>query len=358
MRFTIGFGVDLVVAEQAEYFLKKNNRVSIFVKVLDDYYSDRFEKYLSEKMLSIQLADSLDNLMHDLNNMQPDVIFFHTPPFYSLIPELKGSAVKVFYDYGEPPPENFPDKEERIIIRDNKKQYAEDADIRFSISKFIQKDSGIKGSNVNWLGNDHFIKKSYDLKQLQRSFRKENKLHDKFVILNVSRYYYSDRHYKGIDKYIEVRDSFFSMYPLLKEQVVFVIAGASGERDRDWASSFGLLPFSNLSEEELVKIYLDADIYLSTSMWEGYNLGIAQALSFGLPVIASDKGAHSEFGIDVGNDPEFLAEKIYNVYMKIKTQRIDPVERLADQTLFSWEDSVKELEDIVDQLVEKRIKIY
>jgi len=47
---------------------------------------------------------------------------------------------------------------------------------------------------------------------------------------------------------------------------------------------------------------------MNFSKWEGYNLGIGQALALGLEVIASDIPAHRRFPISVSNDLQKRAE--------------------------------------------------
>ena len=47
--------------------------------------------------------------------------------------------------------------------------------------------------------------------------------------------------------------------------------------------ALGLRVFSNLSDRELIDLYVAADVYMNFSRSEGYNLGIGQALALGLP---------------------------------------------------------------------------
>ena len=51
----------------------------------------------------------------------------------------------------------------------------------------------------------------------------------------------------------------------------------------------------------MMELYAASDLYVSLSQWEGYNLGISQALAMGLPVISSDIPAHREFGGTTSN---------------------------------------------------------
>ena len=51
----------------------------------------------------------------------------------------------------------------------------------------------------------------------------------------------------------------------------------------------------------MIDLYCAADAYINFSKWEGYNLGIAQALAMGLPTMASDIPAHRAFNIFTSN---------------------------------------------------------
>ena len=64
-----------------------------------------------------------------------------------------------------------------------------------------------------------------------------------------------------------------------------------------WASPC----FANVSDETLADLYRSADAYMGFSKWEGYNLGISQALAMGLPTLGSDIPAHREFPIATTN---------------------------------------------------------
>lgn len=73
-----------------------------------------------------------------------------------------------------------------------------------------------------------------------------------------------------------------------------------------------------LKDKDLVKHYLDSDIYILTSRWEGFGLSIIEAMNFGVPVVAFDTvgsreiiGHDNQFGFLVENgDVESMAEKI------------------------------------------------
>ncbi|MBN2144015.1 MAG: glycosyltransferase family 4 protein [Candidatus Aureabacteria bacterium] len=337
LRFTLGYGVDLVVAEQIEYFLNKGYRVSLTVLVQDDFYHKRFEFFIKNGSFLIRIVSKPEEALEFIKADPPDMILIHTPPFYSLLPSIPDGIIKVFYDYGEPPAILFPNKEERQKWREDKIHLAPLADLRVSISKFIQKDSAISDTWVNFLGNDHLLKQFPRPESLAQNFRKSIHLPDSFLVLNVSRYYWGDRLYKGIDEYIKVKDALYELYPETKDKIRFILAGHSGEKDRAWAVDKGLIALSNLTDEELVSAYQDCDFYLSTSQWEGYNLGLGQALSFGMNAAASDKGAHGEFGIHVSNNPDDLARCIHESFRR--SLMLNPLKRINLQKIFTWDAS-------------------
>ena len=76
------------------------------------------------------------------------------------------------------------------------------------------------------------------------------------------------------------------------------MAGRGDDDDVAEVEAMGLNPFANISDAEMTELYAASDLYVNLSEWEGYNLGIGQALAMGLEVIASDIEAHREFDIE------------------------------------------------------------
>lgn len=350
VRLQRGYGVDVVVAEFVEYFVGRGYRVVVLYMDKDDSYDHRFQAFLDRGSLELIRVRSHEEAEAVLRRIRPDFAVPHTPPFFEVLPHLREECFSVLFDYGEPPAELFPaDREHRERIRARKIEVARRADAVFGISDFITRDSGLGGALPCWLGNDHLLKRRSNLAELAGTFRRRLNVEDEFIVLNVTRFLAPERAYKGVDAYAEVARAFRERHPEAAAKVRFVIAGRAEADDERWASEVGLHPVSNLSDDALLGAYLDVDFYLSTSQWEGYNLGIGQALALGLDAAASDRGAHAEFRIPVSNDPAVLADTIFEAF-----QRRGPTaqanawrRRLAKSEPRSWRDVLANFEQRV-----------
>ena len=118
-------------------------------------------------------------------------------------------------------------------------------------------------------------------------------------MLNVCRFGPGERLYKGVGRYGEVASDLPYRHPGLAGRVRFVLAGRGDEDDVATARAMGLTVFANPSDAEMAELYAASDLYLNLSEWEGYNLGIGQALAMGLDVVASDIEAHREFDVEL-----------------------------------------------------------
>ena len=124
----------------------------------------------------------------------------------------------------------------------------------------------------------------------------------KIVVLNVCRFHKAERRYKGIDDYIALEQA-AAADPALAGRLAFVLCGKGSHADRDEMVAAGLTVYASVTDAELIDLYAAADLYVNFSKWEGFNLGIAQALAMGLEVVASDIPAHRQFPIATADDP-------------------------------------------------------
>jgi GT2 family glycosyltransferase/glycosyltransferase involved in cell wall biosynthesis len=346
-RLKRGYGVDVVVAEQLEYFLARGYQVLCVVLERDDSYLARFAPHLRSGRLRVVTVRSVEEAAREVEDGRASIAIACTPPLFSVLPILGKGIVRVFYDYGEPPAHLFPDREAREAVEAERRRCASAADLVIAISDYVRATSNLPGAMVIDLGNDHQLRGRSNLAELAGTFAHRAALRHRFIVLNVTRYEEAERRYKGVDLYVEVERAFLARHPQLAGRVTFALAGRSSESDRRWAADQGLHALSNLDDDELVAAYLDASFYLTTSQWEGYNLGLAQALALGIDAAASDRGAHRQFGIPVSNDPAVLADVIARAVEGTPQQEVPHTwrARLPAARLYPWRDSCRALEE-------------
>jgi len=120
-----------------------------------------------------------------------------------------------------------------------------------------------------------------------------------------------------------------------------VLCGKGAQQDVQAMTRRGLQVEANVTDEEMLDLYCAADAYASFSQWEGYNLGIGQALAMGLPVVASDIPAHREFEVPVTDDPVQAATLLAAV--------ADP-QHEREPRVWDWQDQLKPFMSIVEGL--------
>lgn len=268
-----------------------------------------------------------------------DVVVAHTPPFFSTVRWLGPSTPFIAYDYGEPPPELFDDALRRIEQNDEKAFVLTMADRIYAISRAIRDESPVRMTGVIPLANSHLACWNEDLVPRRAAVRSELGWDGRFVVLNVCRFHEAERRYKGVDVYVEVAERFAERFPELRERVVFALCGKAAPTDVENMEALGLSVFSNVSDERLIDLYAAADGYMNFSKWEGYNLGIGQALAMGLPVIASDVPAHREFPIPVEGDVERLVEWL--------AARVTDPAPVRAPVVFSWDKPTAMFADVI-----------
>jgi len=107
-----------------------------------------------------------------------------------------------------------------------------------------------------------------------------------------------------------------------------------------------------LQREELEKLYRSSSIFILASISEGYGMVLAEAMNFGLPVIATTAGAIPELITDGVNgilvrpaDSESIAAAIIKLYKNKELREEFSRNNLErSKNLFSWKDFQNKLE--------------
>ncbi|QGM44720.1 glycosyltransferase [Methylocystis heyeri] len=330
----VGHGVPLIIQMQARGLVKEGFDVIVAGPSSEKEFAfDGCRRIFVAAPLTAAIIAVRENV---------DCIIVHSPPFYSITRYLGACPIVYFSDAGEPNPELFPDREHREYVNREKRFCATAADRIFAISQAIKDESLDKNVSVMPLGNSHMANWSDALIAPRKAMREKFGWEDKYVVFNVCRFHAGERNYKGIDKYVELMEELSVSDSRARGKAVFVLAGKAHPDDVAEMKSLGLTVFPNVSEELLLELYAASDLYANFSKWEGYNLGIAQALAMGLPVIASDIPAHREFPINTTDSMRVAIEKLTEAYLSFaegKSQR-RPV-------IYDWEAPVSELVQII-----------
>lgn len=274
-----------------------------------------------------------------------DCIIAHTVPFFSVVRWLGDWPRCVLYDYGEPSPSFFPDAELRHIQHVERQFCFGIADRVLAISPSVKAEMERSDAKIIRLGNSHLATWSDALLPRRERTRVARHWNSKAVVLNVCRFHRGERRYKGVDIYAAIGQRFRAAYPDLAVKVEFVLCGRGAKEDVREVADLGLSVVPNVSDQELIDLYAAADIYMSFSQWEGYNLGIGQALALGLPVIASDIPAHREFGITTSNDTEEVPNALKRLTDRALAGELLPNRR---PTLWTWDEPLAQFTAIIE----------
>ena len=327
----VGHGVPVVLALQAEALVKHGYEVIIAgPRSSNDFpYPGCSRLELHDPLVAATLAADLS----------VDLIIAHTPPFFSVAKWTGAYPPVIAYDYGEPPPEWFPDEVQRRAVLADKDLSLTMATAVYAISNAIAEESRTTVHGVIPLGNAHLGQWNEASSLRRKKVRAERGWGDRFVVLNVCRFHSGERFYKGVDAFVEVRNAAQKLNPDSFDRMLFVLCGKGSKEDVIAMTEKGLVVLANVTDEEMTDLYTVADAYANFSQWEGYNLGIGQALAMGLPTIASDIPAHRAFGIDVTNDVDMAAEWVL--------QRVGRIEERIPR-IWGWDKPLSQLIEIVE----------
>jgi glycosyltransferase involved in cell wall biosynthesis len=253
------------------------------------------------------------------------------------------------YDYGEPAAEFFPDPTRSYLLNVGYQKRAAAALTTSiaTISRAVKDETLNKDALVVGLANSHLPPWSETLRPERDRMRAAQGWQSAFVVLTVCRFHENERVYKGLDKIAVLLREFPYLYPAQSQPVIWVLAGAGTPQDVEQVERLGFTVFPNVADKTLIDLYQAADAYLGFSKWEGYNLGISQALAMGLPTLGSDIPAHREFGIPTTNSilvaSEWLADEVERRAAATPGQRIAKV--------YDWDCSTSAFVAVIEELL-------
>ncbi|ETA67447.1 glycosyltransferase [Methanolobus tindarius DSM 2278] len=221
---------------------------------------------------------------------------------------------------------------------------------------------------------DKFIAVSNNTKQDMVKFLKvpEEKIetiysapHDRFKQIKMDIPEYIDAPFILSDN---IRSDIIEMYYRLRKKgvyiklVIFGSGNVTSQKRMELEKMIAYLGLNNdiifagrVSDEEMVKLYNTAEIYIRPSWYEGFGLPPLEAMACGCPVIVSNVGALPEVVADAGilANPHNVDEWTTSMY-KILTNE-DFKEELIHRgleraKLFSWEKTTKRTVEVYEKV--------
>ncbi len=143
-----------------------------------------------------------------------------------------------------------------------------------------------------YLGHEHVLPPpGTDRAELRKEFRtKYGITDDEVLLLYVGRINPHDQPYKGTAELMASAGELRQNYPESR----MMMAGIGSDYDVKLCEEAGIIPVIEAPQKWMAGLYLASDIYCSCSKWEGFNLPLLEAQSFGKPAVAYRIGAHPE----------------------------------------------------------------
>lgn len=275
-RMMQGFGVDVVIAQFAKFATAFGHSIVIGCIEKDHTYSELDIHLISPDLRSVDKF-CLENKL--------DIVIAHTTPFFEVLPKLRHVKKRIAWEHGDPTPEFFDlDQEERKRIKKNKIEHVyPHVDDVIAISEFIRSDIQWPSAKVITNGSDHV--RSYNCKSKDELFCNE-----KLKIGTMMRLGAGESKYKGnalfLDLVKQIRNAGFS--------IDAYVLGRGTEQDAIAFKRVGIMPILNAPHVEKVAYLRELDVFVSSSLWEGFNLPLVEAMRVGTVSLAYDTGAHPE----------------------------------------------------------------
>lgn len=267
-----GFGVSVVIDALCREYTRLGVDVTIGCLESDGFFQGTPIVVLKPDAESVKALAS---------KIGAGVIVAHTTPFFELLPQLAGKFRVWSWEHGDPDPEFFIwDRYERQAIIDRKqREIYQHLDGVIAISEFIRDEINYPKAAVVYNGCDHIKKTRNNITNTSR-----------LRVGTLVRLGTGETTYKG-------RPILTQLYKALRRldtHVELHIMGRGTKKDKESLENMGVVVHLNASDEERLEYLNNLDIFVSTSLWEGFNLPVVEAQACGTVGIAFDVGAHPE----------------------------------------------------------------
>jgi glycosyltransferase involved in cell wall biosynthesis len=357
-RLLLGFGVDLVVHRYASFLATRGYDVEVYCLRHDTSVERPYKVVDLSKPGVLTPANSMSryvlNFAIFFNSRDIDVWIVNTPPFYDVMPLLLRPAIAI--EYGTPPSRFFGPEIGRNLDASVAYRFqhvftrlrAQDRILCISRSLQNWLPNGVQPfSEIHYLGCDHYARPTAEQ---VLEFRRSLKLDDGVIVLWVGRVQIEndEQPYKGFTDFVELAERAREAEPGLR----FVVVGRGGKAEEHFLRARDIIPCLNLPDSQMGAAFASSDLFVSTSLWEGFNLPLLEAQWQGTPVLAYRRGPHPEVVCDgatgiLVDDRKGMLEALLALARDANKRKCLASKTRAFAAGFSWEKSARGLEETI-----------
>ncbi len=367
-RMIKGHGVDLVIDRLASGLSKKGYKCTVYCNQIDtEFQVQKDYEILKLPLINakniIELKNKVKKLKIIFNSKDIDIFIINTFPYFSLAGLLKNPVISI--NYGVISTKGLPLKRKLFYKYMNFTQnnfYFPKSKKVICISKYLYEKLPLrvkKKSTYVYLGSDHYRKLAKEnnnqnnLKAKTAEFRKKMGVEeDDILLLYVGRLNPVNQPYKGVRELI----SLFKELRKSNNKIKLLMVGYGSKNDEIALRNEGILVISNAPFEVMPIIYSASDIYTTCTKWEGFDLPIVEAQSFGKPSVCYNICAHPEISIDsqtgflVNSKEEFL-KRVLELSSNKNLLKQMSQNCINFSKKFTWDKTVQKYDNIIKEVL-------
>jgi glycosyltransferase involved in cell wall biosynthesis len=378
-RFLFRFGVDRVLILLGHGLKDRGHRISVMANRLDPAIVESFaekvitvpedgDSYLNLNEFTAQwLQTNWSNLFEE--HCRPEVVVIGGWPFLLAIPVFQKLGVSVvFSDHGVVPLTSYTGVHRTVLEKlvTLRQDNIGKSDAIIAVSQFIAESQSKKDAPYSsevfavLNGANHLDYAHWDASSVKTANSPDGSTIEKLlnlkkngvkVILNLGRW--EPRCYKNSEAIFELVDNIAPIFPLIS--VLILSNPLHIEIPDNYRGK--VIPIGFPDDKELQKIMNLVDLGVTVSLWEGFNLPLAEMQWLNRPVLAFDIGAHPEVVIH----PWFLCQDIADMAFKARQLLtgggLDLVSfQNASKRFhsdFGWQGVVDQYESVLDCIVHR-----
>lgn len=373
-RFLFRFGVDRVLILLGHGLKQRGHSISVMANRFDlDIVRGFADNIIEAPSKSGNYIDLNENTAEWLAShwdtlftaeQYPDIAVIGGWPFFSSIPVFQRFGVKViFSDHGVVPTDGYSGGHLQVLnkLHALRRTHIGQSDGIVAVSRFIaQSQSAIDAQGktdvqVILNGADHMDLGVWQTHTLANADATEalavvEKLRSKGqkIILNLGRW--EPGCYKNSEAIVQLSE-------LIRTQIdncAFLVLSRPGELNLPPSTQGTIIPIGFPDDAELQQIMQLADLGVTVSLWEGFNLPLAEMQWLDKPTLAFNVGAHPEVIVHpwfLCNDVAEMATKtiqILNGGMQENTEIKQA--RESFHASFRWEDAVVRYDESIGRI--------